>query len=270
MGAADIVPGVSGGTVALLLGIYNRLIFSLSAFARDWKQIEWPFLVVLGSGILTALLLLSRLVKAALEHFPQQSSAFFSGLVLASFFILFLSIKDKKKFIGAVLLVAFGLIVFFISTGARFDIPFGGAWTFLSGAIAIMAMILPGISGAFLLLLMGHYKLVIDLLHHPFTGTAPIQLALFVAGCGVGLLGFSNILKFLLKRYPGPMMMALSGMLLGSLPKLWPWQSLPLFSKTSGEIAFLVPYGSFTSVGSCALLFLAGLSIAFMFRPSYE
>lgn len=235
MGAADVVPGVSGGTIALITGIYDRL---LAAIARAdvhalrlvlrgdvtgaWHHMDGAFLLTLLAGMGSSVLLLAKLIHWLLAYYPLPLWSFFFGLVLASAWLLRRQeVSDTTPrewlaiMLGVLLAAAIGL------APATSFLP-GPLGLFLAGALAICAMILPGISGSFILLLIGMYTPVITALS-TFNIAA---MAVFVAGCASGLLAFTRCLNWVLVRYRRALMALLSGFLLGSLVTLWPWQTV--------------------------------------------
>lgn len=233
MGAADLVPGVSGGTIALITGIYTRLIAAIASVGPStlslllrgrvsdaWKTIDGPFLLVLGAGIATAVIGLASLLDWLLQHFPLPLWAAFSGLVLASALSL---VKQNYRLWSskewALFIIGIGVAVFVGLTQAV-QLPITPWGVFLAGSVAICAMILPGISGSFLLLLMGMYQAVISAV----VNLELVTLGLFALGCGMGLLLFSRLLQRLLLVAEQRVMAMLLGFLLGSLIILWPWQ----------------------------------------------
>lgn len=244
MGAADSVPGISGGTVALITNIYEELIFSIQSVnhhalklllregpAAAWRHINGTFLVVLLAGILTSLLLLANVVLFLLANYEPQLLAFFGGLILASCWYMTTRIRIWKP---AWLL--FGLAGAALAVALAFVPESAGspslAYFFFSGALAICAMILPGISGAFILILLGAYGPVLDALRS-------FELAVilvFAAGCASGLLAFSNLLGWLFRHHHEPTMIFLFGILIGSLYSIWPWKVPVAFRlDSSGE-----------------------------------
>lgn len=233
MGAADLVPGVSGGTIALITGIYARLIAAIASVGPStlslllrgrvsdaWKAIDGPFLLVLGAGIATAVIGLASLLDWLLQHFPLPLWAAFSGLVLASVLSL---VKQNYRLWSSkewpLFIIGIGVAVFVGLTQAV-QLPITPWGVFLAGSVAICAMILPGISGSFLLLLMGMYQVVISAV----VNLELVTLGLFALGCGMGLLLFSRLLQRLLLVAEQRVMAMLLGFLLGSLIILWPWQ----------------------------------------------
>ena len=233
MGAADLVPGVSGGTVALITGIYGRLISAIASVGIDmlslvlrgriaeaYKAIDGNFLLLLAAGIGTAIIGFAAILNWLLLHYPLPLWATFSGLVLASALSLVKqnfrswSFRDWSLFIiGVAVAVSVGLT-------QAIQMPLTPLGIFFAGSIAISAMILPGISGSFLLLLMGLYQAIITAV----VNLELVTLALFALGCGVGLIFFSKLLQRLLVVAEKATMATLFGFLLGSLVILWPWQ----------------------------------------------
>ncbi len=234
MGAADIVPGVSGGTVALIFGIYTELLRSvksgahalgsllkgdLNGFKEHFSEINWLFLVPLGLGVLTALAALSSLIEGALADYPEEMAGLFMGLVLASIVIAWGLLKAPNSQHIAIVAVV-GVIVFLLLgfqngplSEPSLPVYFG------AGAIAICAMILPGISGSFLLLMMGMYAAVLGAAHD----RAIVELAVFAAGAAVGLGLFSSFLHRILDKHHDLLMAVLVGLMAGSMRVLWPW-----------------------------------------------
>lgn len=232
MGAADVIPGVSGGTIAFIMGIYGELLDSIKSingeaikllfsgkFAPFWKHVNGTFLASLFAGILISVFSLARLMKYLLEFHPIQLWSFFFGLILASA-VYILKGLDKwsiQNIISLLVGVATGAFICLASPGQTPD----ELWfIFLSGAIAICAMILPGISGSFILLLLGKYAFVMTAVSEL---NIPV-LIVFAAGCAVGIVGFSHFLSWLLKKFYMLTIALLSGFMLGSLLKVWPWK----------------------------------------------
>ncbi len=232
MGAADVVPGVSGGTLALITGIYEELIDTLGGFtprllgvwrregfAAFWQQANLTFLLTLLAGIFTSIALLARLITWLLENHPVPVWAFFSGLILASIFLVLAPLQKRGLVQGLALLAG---TVIAVMIGLAPGLSGGGSALvfFLSGMLAICAMILPGISGSFILLLLGMYQPVLEAVK---SLQLPLLLA-FMSGCAIGLLSFVHILKWTLHRYHDTVMALLAGFMAGSLVKLWPWR----------------------------------------------
>lgn len=235
MGGADIIPGVSGGTMALIVGIYERLIDSLSAFfgalvagargdGRGARQrvveVEWGLVVPLGLGIVTAIGIGSQVIPPLMERYPHQSLALFFGLVAASIAIPWMRIEHHG--LRERILVPAAAVAAFVLVGlppAQTTDP-SLLRVFLSASVAICAMILPGISGAFLLKVMGMYEVTLEAL----SALDVAYVAAFVAGAAVGIGLFSKVLSWLLDHHHDPTMAALVGLMAGSLRALWPWQ----------------------------------------------
>ena len=232
MGAADVVPGVSGGTIAFISGIYEELIDSLSNFNMKalvvwrkegtpalWQHLNGTFFLFLFTGIGISIFTLSKVVMHLLEVHPVLLWSFFFGLIIASVWMVGKSVK--KWSIGTVASLIIGIgIAFWISsiqTTASVDAKW---YIVLSGAIAICAMILPGISGAFILVLLGSYHIV----YGAIADRDWMIIGLFAIGCGIGLLSFARVLKFLFTRFREITITLLTGFMIGSLYKVWPWK----------------------------------------------
>ena len=280
MGAADVVPGVSGGTIAFITGIYQRLlqalrninfgllsVFKHQGFKGVWQSVDANFLLVLLGGILTSVFSLAKALTWTLEHQANLLWAFFFGLVLSS--ALYVG-KQIKNWTSTTILL-FGL-----GTAAAYGIsllPIGQVnpsypVIFLSGSIAICAMILPGISGSFILLLMGMYEPVLQAVKQKNL----VFLGIFALGCGLGLLSFARLLSWTFKHYYFPTLALLTGFMLGSLNKVWPWQNvIQTRTNSKGE---LVPwlyenvapthYQGQAQVLACLCLMALGLSLVWI------
>lgn len=233
MGAADVVPGVSGGTMAFILGIYEELVDSIRNVARPplWRAllggrigeafaaINGRFLVAVGAGILTAVLSLARGISWLLRNEPVLLWSFFFGLVLASVLVVGQRIPRWTPALWGAL--ALGTVVAFWLVGLVPAQTTEAAWfIFLSGALAICAMILPGISGSFVLVLLGKYQFILDAVNSRDLAT----LAVFVSGIAVGIVSFAQVLGYLFRRYHDVTVAVLTGLMLGSLRKVWPWK----------------------------------------------
>lgn len=232
MGAANVVPGVSGGTIALLTGIYSDIVGALNAvteketwesllhgrFREFWRLINGDFLVALLVGVLLSVFSLAKLVTWCLTYYPILTWAFFFGLILASAVVMVRGIKDFRgaDMIPAVIGLALGLVICTMSpTKTTDDIWF----IFLCGAISICAMILPGISGSFILLVMGKYHYIMQAI----TDLNWPVIIMFGVGCVVGILAFAKLLHWLLARWERQTMLVLLGFVFGSLVRVWPW-----------------------------------------------
>lgn len=236
MGAADVVPGVSGGTIAFISGIYEELLSSISAInianlkllkndgvKAAWKAVNGNFLLALLSGIFISIISLAKLISWLLENKPILVWSFFFGLVLAS--ILFVSKQITKWNASAIILFIIGAVAAYYITILHPAISESSSllFYFFAGALAICAMILPGISGSFILVLLGAYKPILkalDALQYK-----DIKLLAVVAfGAVVGILSFSKLLNWLFDHHKNSTLAVLTGFILGSLNKIWPWK----------------------------------------------
>ncbi len=232
MGAANVVPGVSGGTIALLTGIYADIVNALNAvtekqtwkallkgrLAEFWKLINGDFLIALMVGVVVSVFSLAKVVTSCLTLYPILTWAFFFGLILASTVIMFRDVKDfrLRDMIFVICGIVIGVVVCTLSpTETRDDIWF----IFICGAVSICAMILPGISGSFILLVMGKYNYVMQAISD---FNWPI-IIVFAIGCAVGILAFAKFLHWLLARWERQTLLVLLGFVLGSLIRVWPW-----------------------------------------------
>ncbi|CAN5877306.1 DUF368 domain-containing protein [soil metagenome] len=240
MGAADIVPGVSGGTVALVVGIYDRLIENVSTgagalrslvtgdvagFTRHLRSVEWVWLLSLLAGIFVAVAALSSVLERLLSENPVEMGGLFFGLVVASAIVAFRLLARVDA--TAVALMVGSALALFLLLGLRTDTEAIGeevatvpAWAFfLAGAVAICAMILPGISGSFILVMLGMYLEVLGAVNE----REIVLLGVFLVGAVLGLAVFSTLLNWLLERYRDWVLAAMIGLMAGSLRVLWPW-----------------------------------------------
>lgn len=241
MGVAEVIPGVSGGTLAFITGIYERLLSAIDAiniglvrtlkeegFRSVWKQIDGLFLVKLLGGMAIGFLIGLKVVVSLLESHPVHIWSFFFGLILASIPLIG---KQVKQWGGPEIgfLIAGAFLVYWITIAAPSQGSESLLVIFLSGVVGVSALMLPGLSGSFVLLLMGMYTIIMpaieEFTHHPF---GPETLTIFVFGGGMvmGLLTFAKVLSYTFKKYPNPTMALLTGFLLGSLNKVWPWQQI--------------------------------------------
>jgi len=242
MGAADVVPGVSGGTIAFISGIYEELIASINGvnfsliktlkndgFKAFWDKANGNFLLALFLGIGISIVSLAKFISWLLLNEPILLWSFFFGLVVASIFFVGKSIE--KWTAETIVMFAIGAVIAYYITilppSENVDsLPF----LFLSGALAICAMILPGISGAFILVLLGSYQTILDAVHERKIK----QILVVAAGCLFGLLSFARILKWMFAHYKNMTLALLTGFILGSLNKIWPWKKI-LETKIFGE-----------------------------------
>lgn len=249
MGAADVVPGVSGGTIAFITGIYEKLIYSLKSinakavqilfrdgFGPLWSRVNGNFLVAVFAGIFISIFTLASVLERLLENNPVLVWSFFFGLILASAVYIGKEIKswDIKKVIALLAGIGAAYLITQLTPATTTE----ALWfVFLSGAVAICAMILPGISGAFILLLMGKYQFILGAVNE----LNVIVLGTFAVGAVIGLLSFSHVLGWLLKHFHDVTISALAGIMIGSLFKIWPWKhTLSTFTDRHGETQPLV------------------------------
>ncbi|MEO1829667.1 MAG: DUF368 domain-containing protein [Pseudomonas sp.] len=244
MGAADVVPGVSGGTIAFISGIYDRLLAAIAActpdkliwllrgrIAETWRAVDGAFLATLLAGILCSIASLARLITYLLEHHGVLLWSFFFGLILVSVYLVGREISRWNAW-TLLAAVAGGLFAYVITVASPLALSVTPLNVFLGGCIAICAMILPGISGSFILLLLGLYS---GVLHAVKTADLGL-LGLFALGCVVGLLSFSRLLSWLLSHARNVTLAFLTGLLVGSLNKVWPWkQTLTWRTNSHGE-----------------------------------
>ncbi len=275
MGAADVIPGVSGGTIAFLMGIYGELLDSIKSVNAEafkllfkgkivefWKHINGTFLVSLLTGILVSVFSLARLMKYLLEFHPIPLWSFFFGLILASA-IYILKGLDKWSVQNILSLLVGVIIAAFICLASPAQTPDELWFIFLSGAIAICAMILPGISGSFILLLLGKYAFVMTAVTEL---NIPV-LVVFAVGCAIGIVSFSHLLSWLLKKYYMLTIALLSGFMVGSLLKVWPWKTPGAqegFDYPALPGAFEQITGTDAMVFQAVIFALIGLSIVFV------
>ena len=248
MGAADVVPGVSGGTIAFISGIYQELIDSINGINLSilktlkkegikaaWKQANASFLLSLLVGIAISVLTFSKIITHLLATKPIMVWSFFFGLIIASILLIWKQITNWKV-VSIVALIAGIIITYFITIARPVSSPESYPYLFLSGFIAIIAMILPGISGAFILLLMGSYETVIGTINKFREGlvqmnmellsTALMKLGVFALGAIIGLKAFSKILHWMFDHHKNTTLALLVGFMIGSLNKVWPWKEV--------------------------------------------
>jgi putative membrane protein len=238
MGSADVIPGVSGGTIALITGIYENLIGALRSVDMGVLQkilsldirgavarIHLRFLLALFSGIVVAILSLARLMNYLLHSHPVPTWSLFFGLIAASTVIIGKQVNNwlgKASISFAAGILAATVIVNLIPIQTPEDLWF----IFFCGIVAICAMILPGISGAFILLILGKYEYVTAALKNPFLPHNFTIIAVFCVGCLIGLIGFSRVLNYLLENFHNLTLAFLAGLIAGSLQKIWPWKEV--------------------------------------------
>ena len=242
MGAADVIPGVSGGTIAFITGIYDEFVGSIARVDAEavkllfkgrirefWNHINGWFLLSVIAGIGASVVALAGLMQNLLSNHPIQTWAFFFGLIVASSLFILRGISGWKVREG--LLVAFGVLLgVVVCTLSPTETPDALWFIFLSGAIAICAMILPGISGSFILLILGKYQFIMGTISGLASGEDfgrnLMIIGVFLVGAVVGILGFSKLLHWLLARWNKETLIVLAGFIIGSLVKVWPWSNM--------------------------------------------
>lgn len=274
MGAADVVPGVSGGTIAFIVGIYEELIDSIKSINASslkllftgkigafWRAINGSFLLSIVSGIGISIFSLAKLITYLLVYHPILVWAFFFGLVLASTW--FVS-KDIRRWNWKTVLsfIVGALAAYYITVATPAETPTNLFFIFLCGAIAICAMILPGISGSFILVLLGKYFYIMEAVK---TFNIPVML-IFMAGAALGITSFSRILSYALRKFHDVTIAVLGGFMLGSLNKVWPWKKvLETYTDSHGELKPLVETNIWPDhlVGEAAGLMLLGFFLVY-------
>ena len=243
MGAADVVPGVSGGTIAFITGIYDRLLNALKqvpagikalfsdGFKAAWDTVDGTFLLCVFGGILCSILSFAHLISYLLATYPEMLWSFFFGLILVSGFHMLRQVSQWQlgTVVALVSGIAFSYWVGVLSPNQLTPEP---VTFFFAGALAICAMILPGISGSFILLMLGLYSAVMEAVK----GLDIMTMAIFGSGCLLGLLTFSHVLSWLLKKYHNLTISLLTGLMIGALGKVWPWkETISTRINSSGE-----------------------------------
>lgn len=253
MGTAEVIPGVSGGTIAFITGIYEKLLNTIKAFGPGlipvfkaegfsglWTKINGNFLVRLLGGMVMGIVFGVFAVSYLLEHYPPAVWAFFFGLIVAS--AIYIGKQIPKWQVGEIVLVIVGAVVAYGITAMA---PANGSeslvFVFFAGLIAISALILPGISGSFILLIMGMYSYIISETLKPFLSTLDLEkglvMVVFALGCLTGLMTVSRILSWTFKHYRSLTLATLTGFMIGSLNKIWPWRNpIDYLRDSSGEI----------------------------------
>ncbi|VAW15425.1 Integral membrane protein [hydrothermal vent metagenome] len=286
MGAADVVPGVSGGTIAFITGIYEELINSIKSINGNaiklilrgrykdfWQAINGTFLLSLVLGIGISVVSLARLLKYLLEDHPVLIWSFFFGLIVSSAFFVG---KHIKRWNGGIVISALAgvVIAYFVTVITPAEANTTYWFIFLSGAIAICAMILPGISGSFILVLLGMYKFIL----HSVSDFNFIVIAIFMSGALTGIIAFSNVLSWFLRKYYNQTIALLAGFMAGSLNKVWPWKKVvetfidkhgvekPLIEKNVLPATYEQLTGSNSMLLYAILLGITGFFIIFLFE----
>ena len=271
MGIAEIIPGVSGGTIAFITGIYEELINSIKSintntlkllvtfkFSAFWRAGNGTFLITLIFGMLTSILVLSRFIVYLLDDHPFKIWGFFFGLIIASGILIFYQIQ--KIGIAELLSFVIGLsIASYIALQAPSITPNTNFFIFLSGAIAISAMILPGISGSFILVFLSKYEFILKALNSFDTAV----ISIFLAGCIVGLVTFSRVFSYLFEKYSDVVISVLIGFLGGSLFKIWPFYEV-LEYNSSNEPIYTTPILPTSNQSNDLIFFFTFVVIGFI------
>lgn len=281
MGAADVVPGVSGGTIAFITGIYDTLLESIrrvnpsllglwkrEGFKAAFDHINGFFLIALFGGILTSILSLAKFISWALETHPVPVWSFFFGLILVSVYHMLKQV-EQKTLSRFVFLLLGAVFAYSITVLKPLQMDPTSLNIFFAGCIAICAMILPGISGSFILLLLGMYTPVLGAVK----GLQLDVMMIFAMGCLIGLLSFSHVLSWLLKRFRDFALVFLTGLMLGTLPKLWPWketiswrtnskgEQVPLIQENLSPFNFESVTGQPSQLATAVVLMLVGIGL---------
>lgn len=272
MGCADVVPGVSGGTIAFVLGIYEELVHAIKTLSdpatlkmvftfqiqRAFRELPWPFLLAIATGILTAVFTVAQLLEWLLENQPVFLWSFFFGLVLASAWVVRSRMEHwNAATLSALIIATIG--AFWIVTLVPVQTPSVWWFYFLSGAIAICAMILPGISGSFILVLLGKYQQILTAVNDRDL----LTLFWVALGAGIGIVTFAQLVSFLFKRFHNVTLAALIGLMLGSVVKIWPWkQVLDSTVDSSGHTIILREINVLPAAVNAEVFIAIGLALA--------
>ncbi len=285
MGGADVIPGVSGGTIAFITGIYEELIKSIKSINAKlfqtlfkqgvisaWKQINGNFLIAVAGGILVSIFSLARAISWLLSNHPMLVWAFFFGLIIGSAIYIGRKI-EKWSVLSGSLLLAGSILAYYITIATPATTPDQIWFIFLSGAIAFCALVLPGISGAFILVLLGKYEFML----HAVRDFKADVIAVFALGGVFGVILFSNVIAWLFKHHTNATLALLSGFMIGSLNKLWPWkevlewhinsqdESVPLLERSISPWRFAELYGQDPLLIPVITCMLAGVALVLLF-----
>lgn len=288
MGAVDVIPGVSGGTIALITGIYEELIMSIRSFnarllktlriegiAAAWTKANGNFLVAVITGILISIFSLARLLSWLFEHHAMLVWAFFFGLIVGSAVYIGTSIK-KWNILSGVFFLAGALIAWYVTIAAPATGPDTNWFVFVAGSLAFCAMVLPGISGAFILVLIGKYEFMLNAVKDLNLSV----IMLFGLGGVAGVVAFSHVIGWLFKRYPNATLAMMTGFMTGSLNKLWPWkkvlgtrittsgETVPLLEKNISPWHYAELFDQDPMIIPIVLLALGGMAFIFVFMIS--
>jgi|TARA_Y100000310_G_scaffold333761_1_gene411967 putative membrane protein len=286
MGAAEVVPGVSGGTIAFITGIYERLLNAIRSLtpggllvlknrgvAACWRHIDGSFLVVLFLGMAVSILTVAQAVSVLLHQYPVGLWAFFFGLIVASSLVIGAQIETWHA--GPALFTLVGMMTgLIVSNAIPIELEATPLFIFAGGAIAVCAWILPGLSGSFILLILGLYTYVIEAIRN----LDLVVLSILAVGCAAGLLSFSHFLSHMLKRFRDETLATLTGFMLGSLTKVWPWKHtlsyqldgqgkrIPLVQEAVTPETYIQLTGADPQLALAAMLALAGFATVLMMQ----
>ena len=284
MGAADVVPGVSGGTIAFISGIYEELLETINSinfktlkilksngFKAMWKSINGNFLISLLFGIGISIISFAKLIKWSIENEPIMVWSFFFGLVLASVIYIAKQIKNWNSMTILALIIGASIAYYVTILPPMVSEGSSDLFMFFAGALAICAMILPGISGGFILLLLGAYKPALDALNDRDLKT----IFLLISGAIVGLLTFSRVLKWMFEKFHNLTLAVLTGFVLGSLNKIWPWKNIVKSEMINGKLKILqeetispMSYQGNPEIGWALILAIIGFIVIILLEKS--
>ena len=239
MGIADLIPGVSGGTIAFITGIYDTLLDAVASIDKTFfknilsfrvkaalAHLHLRFIIPLVFGVFTAMLTLARLMHYLMNEHPIPTWALFFGLIAASIIVIWNKLEDHFAPINMLMITLGAIVAYVLVSLIPVDTPDSLWFIYLCGIIGITAMILPGISGSFLLLILGKYEFITGMLKNPFAEGALVVILVFLCGTATGLLSFSKILNYFMKNFRVRTMAFLTGILIGSMKKVWPWKEV--------------------------------------------
>lgn len=284
VGAVDVLPGISGGTIALILGVYSELIHSINSVSLSslqifkkkgvitfWKSINGNFLLPFFTGMIVGILALARIIEWLFEEYPVLLWSFFLGLLLMSVFYLLKGVKINSLIVFQLVLST--IITLYLNTLGIANSVDSYLYIFFCGSIGIIAMILPGISGAYILILLGIYTYIIEhinqftnhflMFSNPLFVESLTVLLIFLAGVIIGLKLFARLFSTMLKKYPNTSYAILTGVMIGVLYRIWPWQNqIPTLDTDNFKAQLVWPsqYDSEPQILGAILLFLCGFS----------
>ncbi|WP_417335590.1 DUF368 domain-containing protein [Halobacteriovorax marinus] len=252
MGTADLIPGVSGGTVAFITGIYEPLLEAVASIKKNffvdlvtlrWKEalssVHLRFIIPLALGMIFAILSLARVMHYLIKEQPIPTWSAFFGLIAASIIVIWKDIDKPTKPMNLMFIAIGAAIAWVLVSLIPVTTPFDWWFIYLCGIIGITAMILPGLSGSFLLLILGKYEFITGAIKNPFLPENMVTIGIFLCGTATGLLGFSKILNYFMKHFRTQTMALLTGILIGSMKKVWPWKEVLETKVIRGKVRVL-------------------------------